>query len=342
MPSVYWSSFSAVASRAAGAVTSCAVPGAERWLAVSQQLLLGTKTGRQLGGDALKLGGMAAVGALAYKAWRDWQASKAPAQAAEPERKSVPLLPAPAGTLQSVNETGQQRLARHLLRAMIAAAKSDGHVDAQEQARIFGEMDKLSLSSEDKAFVMDELRAKLDIDAVSRCSILARRSRRNVCSLTSWRSTSTTQPSAAISQCWRARLNARRRAGRRICRQNVAASRHQRVSALLVPKNRDKSVGRIRPASVERRLVRTRPRRSWLLTPVTVRRARRRRGSRVDAPTWWLNAARSCDCPIGSRRRPSPRALCSSPLDPTLVAAVARGFGVRERWATKKPPERAA
>jgi uncharacterized membrane protein YebE (DUF533 family) len=131
-------------------------------------ILLGTKTGRRLGGDVLKLGGMAAVGALAYKAWRDWQAGKAPAQAAESVRESTPLLPAPAGTpFNPANETGQQQLARHLLRAMIAAAKSDGHVDSQEQARIFGEMDKLSLSSEDKAFVMDELRAKLDIDAVA-------------------------------------------------------------------------------------------------------------------------------------------------------------------------------
>lgn len=78
------------------------------------------------------------------------------------------LLPAPAGTpFNPATESGQQSLARHLLRAMIAAAKSDGHVDAQEQARIFGEMDKLNLSADDKAFVMDELRAKLDIDAVA-------------------------------------------------------------------------------------------------------------------------------------------------------------------------------
>ena len=54
-----------------------------------------------------------------------------------------------------------------MLRAMIAAAKADGHVDAQEQARIFAEMDKLPLGADDKVFVMDELRAKLDIDAVA-------------------------------------------------------------------------------------------------------------------------------------------------------------------------------
>jgi uncharacterized membrane protein YebE (DUF533 family) len=131
-------------------------------------LVLGTKTGRRLGGDALKLGGMAAVGALAYKAYRDWQAGKPASQAAPPAQASPPLLPAPSGTpFNPVNETSQQRLARHLLRAMIAAAKADGHVDAGEQARIFGEMDKLSLSAEDKAFVMDELRARLDVDAVA-------------------------------------------------------------------------------------------------------------------------------------------------------------------------------
>lgn len=134
-------------------------------------LLIGTKTGRKIGGEALKLGGMAAVGAFAYKAYRDWQAGKeAPATptAPPPAQPSVPMLPAPSGTpFNPSSESGQQKLARHLLRAMIAAAKADGHIDAQEQARIFAEMDKLPLAADDKAFVMDELRAKLDIDAVA-------------------------------------------------------------------------------------------------------------------------------------------------------------------------------
>ena len=134
-------------------------------------ILLGTKTGRKLGGEALKLGGMAAVGALAYKAYRDWQAGKQPAPAGsqQPAQQApVPMLPAPSGTpFNPATPNEQQALARHLLRAMIAAAKADGHVDAQEQARIFAEMDKLPLAADDKAFVMDELRAKLDIDAVA-------------------------------------------------------------------------------------------------------------------------------------------------------------------------------
>jgi uncharacterized membrane protein YebE (DUF533 family) len=132
-------------------------------------LVLGTKAGREIGGDVLKYGGMAAVGALAYKAWQDYQAGKeAPSPATASQQAPAPILPPPSGTpFNPSTESGQQTLARHLLRAMIAGAKADGHVDAQEQARIFGEMDKLPLSSEDKAFVMDELRAKLDVDAVA-------------------------------------------------------------------------------------------------------------------------------------------------------------------------------
>ena len=108
-----------------------------RWRGGLAAILLGTKTGREFGGEALKLGGMAAVGALAYKAYRDWQAGK-DVPAAPPAQPSVPMLPAPSGTpFNPSSESGQQKLARHLLRAMIAAAKSDGHVDAQEQARIF-------------------------------------------------------------------------------------------------------------------------------------------------------------------------------------------------------------
>ena len=131
-------------------------------------LLLGSKTGRKIGGEALKLGGMAAVGALAYKAYQDWQAGKQAAPATQAPQVPVPMLPAPSGTpFNPSTEAGQQTLARHLLRAMIAATKADGHVDAQEQARIFAEMDKLPLGADDKAFVMDELRAKLDVDAVA-------------------------------------------------------------------------------------------------------------------------------------------------------------------------------
>ncbi len=112
------------------------------------------------------LGGMALVGALAYGAYKNWQAGRAPAQ---DSRANVPLLPPPRDTpFNPTGEAEQQSLGLSLMRAMIAAAKSDGHIDATEQANIFTQLDKLNLSAEEKAFVLDELRKPLDVDAVAR------------------------------------------------------------------------------------------------------------------------------------------------------------------------------
>jgi uncharacterized membrane protein YebE (DUF533 family) len=129
-------------------------------------LLLTSKKGRKLGGSALQLGGMAVVGALAYRAFQNYQAGKQPQVSAS---GGVPALPAPEGTpFNPVGEADQQRLGLNLMRAMIAAAKADGHVDAAEQSNIFAQLDRLALDTEAKAFVIDELRAPLDVDAVAR------------------------------------------------------------------------------------------------------------------------------------------------------------------------------
>ena len=134
-------------------------------------LLLGGKGGRKLAGSALKLGGMAVLGGLAYKAYRDWQEDKQPTAVESGRQNGAPVLPPPQDTpFNPASETEQQTLGRHLLRAMIAAAKADGHIDATEQASIFARMDELPLAADDKAFVIDELRAPLDVDAVARAA----------------------------------------------------------------------------------------------------------------------------------------------------------------------------
>lgn len=134
-------------------------------------LLLGGKSGRRLAGTALKVGGVAVLGGLAYKAWRDWQAGRPPVspdQQGTAQQGATAMLPPPADTpFNPASEAEQQALSRHLLRAMIAAAKADGHIDATEQAGIFARLDALPLDADDKAFVIDELRAPLNIDAVA-------------------------------------------------------------------------------------------------------------------------------------------------------------------------------
>jgi len=130
-------------------------------------LLLGSKSARKIAGNVATYGGMAALGALAYHAYRNYQTGKSPAASAT-AAASVPALPAPQGTpFNPANASDQQTLGRNLLRAMISAAKADGHVDGTEQANIFAQMDKLNFDADDKAFVIDELRRPLDVDAVA-------------------------------------------------------------------------------------------------------------------------------------------------------------------------------
>jgi uncharacterized membrane protein YebE (DUF533 family) len=128
-------------------------------------LLLGSKKGRKIAGSALTYGGMAVAGALAYRAYQNYQAGR---QATPAVATDTPLLPPPSNTpFNPAQPAEQQSLSRNLLRAMIAAAKADGHIDQTEQSNIFTQMDRMSLSAEDKAFVMDELRAPLNVAAVA-------------------------------------------------------------------------------------------------------------------------------------------------------------------------------
>jgi uncharacterized membrane protein YebE (DUF533 family) len=128
-------------------------------------LLLGSKKGRKIAGSALTYGGMAVAGALAYRAYQNYQAGR---QATPAVATETPLLPPPSDTpFNPTQPADQQSLSRNLLRAMIAAAKADGHIDATEQANIFAQMDRMPLTAEDKAFVMDELRTPLNVDAVA-------------------------------------------------------------------------------------------------------------------------------------------------------------------------------
>ncbi|WP_375458454.1 tellurite resistance TerB family protein [uncultured Enterovirga sp.] len=169
--------------RVIGSLTGGSGAGGGSMAAGLAGLLLGTKGGRRLGGSAMKLGGMAMVGSLAYKAYQSWQAGQqggapsgsfsgagGPTGSYAPARQATgwPAAPPAGSPFHPAAEADQQSLCRAILRAMIAAAKADGHVDATEQANVFAAMDRMTLDSDDKAFVMDELRAPLDIDAVAR------------------------------------------------------------------------------------------------------------------------------------------------------------------------------
>ena len=76
-----------------------------------------------------------------------------------PAARQDAFIPAQADT------EAQEQLGKTLVRAMIAAAKADGKIDGDEKEAIFTKLETMSLSSEEKAWVFDDL-SPLDINAV--------------------------------------------------------------------------------------------------------------------------------------------------------------------------------
>jgi len=127
-------------------------------------LLLRSGRGGGFAKNAVKYGGLAMIAAMAYRAWNDHQARQGQTGAAPAPQPSGAdaLAPPPAGSPFMPGPAEEQDRARLLLSAMIAAAKADGTIDAQEQAAI---LDRAAdLDSEAKAFVLDQMRQPVDLD----------------------------------------------------------------------------------------------------------------------------------------------------------------------------------
>jgi uncharacterized membrane protein YebE (DUF533 family) len=129
-------------------------------------LLIGNKSVRKTAGTVAVYGGAAALGLLAWRAYRNWQDGQQPAtapaarpaDAAQVEPRYLPSA-APASDGQPFELA--------LIKAMIAAAKSDGHVDAAEQARLFGEIERMGLDGAAKAAIFDLLARPIPLNEVA-------------------------------------------------------------------------------------------------------------------------------------------------------------------------------
>lgn len=132
--------------------------------------ILLTGKGRKLAGSAVKIGGMAAIAGLAYKAYQDYQNGQKPQQpaaGAEPQ-----LLPPPQdnGFNPATAPQGEEAFALAIVRAMIAAAKADGHIDDAERRKIAGRLGDAGLDAEGEEFMLAELQKPVDIDEIVRAA----------------------------------------------------------------------------------------------------------------------------------------------------------------------------
>ena len=119
-------------------------------------MLLGGGRRRGFGGGV----GSAVLGALALQAYQTYQRrqaeggpGRADVMSSSFDEQALPhSRPAADGSPFELT----------LVRAMVGAAKSDGHIDAPEQQRLFAEVERLNLDADAKAYVFDLLTRDVD------------------------------------------------------------------------------------------------------------------------------------------------------------------------------------
>ncbi len=126
-------------------------------------LLLGNKKARKLGGKALTYGGIAALGGLAYLAYRNYKSGQTSTpQSASTDLRSIPAPPPDSGFDPAATDARGGDLRLGLIQAMISAAKADGHIDAAEHGAISDQINALDLAPDEKAFLFDAMQAESD------------------------------------------------------------------------------------------------------------------------------------------------------------------------------------
>lgn len=142
--------------------------------------------------------GLAALGALAYRAYQEYQAGQQGGQrggagaqgggaggagaAPQAEARQPSLGDRLADVIRGRASAGadaeaggppeelsvDDRRARLLIRAMIAAANADGRIDADERERMVGRLEEAGADREDKELLERELRSPVGLDSVVR------------------------------------------------------------------------------------------------------------------------------------------------------------------------------
>ena len=121
-------------------------------------LVLGTETGRSIATSAAKIGALALIGGLAYKAYQHHAEGQPPGAEGD-----VRPEPAPKGSGFEESAVSDQAATTYL-RAMIAAAAADGRLDADEQRRLTATLTEAGMDREAEAFIAQEINNPASID----------------------------------------------------------------------------------------------------------------------------------------------------------------------------------
>ena len=117
---------------------------------------LSSKKAKKYAGTALKAGGVALIGGLAYKAWRHYKDEPDNSMTTPPSE----FLP------ESPDESNELNLL--LVRAMITAARADGRIDEDENKAIMTRISEMQLDDSERAYLFEQFSTPVDVQALAR------------------------------------------------------------------------------------------------------------------------------------------------------------------------------
>ncbi|NNJ72172.1 MAG: tellurite resistance TerB family protein [Enterobacterales bacterium] len=138
-----------------------------------------SKKGRKVGKKALKYGGMAAVGGLAWSAYKNYQSKQ---QTAPESAQAAPVATATAASaasayqltqeysepeFQNLTESDSNQDSLFILKVMVAAAMADGHMDGNEYKNIIGKATELGLDADEQRVIFDEVKQPMTVAQIA-------------------------------------------------------------------------------------------------------------------------------------------------------------------------------
>ena len=142
-----------------------------------------------------KVGGLALLGTLAYKAYGSYQQQKSAggnASVVDAVKTSATGMATQASSLisgligesqaqnapQSISSAslGNPDLPLAIIRAMIGAAKADGHMDAEESQKIMGQLESAGIGAQEKMLLIQEMANTQDVNTIAAVSRTAEES----------------------------------------------------------------------------------------------------------------------------------------------------------------------
>ncbi len=135
--------------------------------------MLMSKKGRKLGKSALKVGGIAAIGALAYSAYKKYSTLNNQASSIAVDHDTRFSSDTDNTTLENAgylpaaqDQQAMENLESVLISAMIAASRADGNMDVQESQAIFKQIRRYDLSAEQENALIEQMSKPVDMDAL--------------------------------------------------------------------------------------------------------------------------------------------------------------------------------